>query len=298
MPLKPSGQTPTTSPRAEQPLGVGVAGQRGAALARQLADDRRLEHQVGAEHPQVAVGGMVVEQRDLGHHRVERDGARVVGHDQRTALGRDVLQAARLDPEVVLVQRPQRRQQHVLGELGVEAELVDLDVAGQPAADERERGGHLALPLRQLVGRASAPARAARRAAPRPPARSARPVRPVLAAVVRRRAGRAGRLGSRLGGRVVEQRGGPPAPGPLAGGAATHRRRRRRPPTTGAAVVAAAIGITRASGMAAGPVWRRCPGRRTTLLSTAPTTSGDNGPRRPCRVDEVVEGLPGRSSAA
>ena len=109
MPLKPSGQTPTSSPLPQQPLGVGVAGQRRAGLAGQLADDRRLEHQVGAEHPQVPVRRVVVEQRDLGHHRVQRDGAGVVGDDQRAALGRDVLQPADLDPEVVLVQRAQQR---------------------------------------------------------------------------------------------------------------------------------------------------------------------------------------------
>ena len=110
MPLKPSGQTPTSSPPREQPLGVRVAGQGGAGLAGQLADERQLEDQVGAEQPQVRRPGVVVH-GDLGHQRVERDRAGVVGHDQRAALGRDVLDAADLDPEPLLGERPQQRQQ-------------------------------------------------------------------------------------------------------------------------------------------------------------------------------------------
>jgi hypothetical protein len=41
----------------EQPLGVGVAGQRVAALAGERRDHRQREDEVGGEHPQVAVGG-------------------------------------------------------------------------------------------------------------------------------------------------------------------------------------------------------------------------------------------------
>ena len=69
----------------QQPLGVGVAGQRRAGLAGQLADERHLEDQVGAEHPQVPVRRVLVVQRDLGHQRVQRDRAGVVGDDERAA---------------------------------------------------------------------------------------------------------------------------------------------------------------------------------------------------------------------
>ena len=158
MPLKPSGQTPTSSPELQQPLGVLVARQRRAGLARQRRDDRHREHQVGGEHPQVPVRRVVVVQRELRHRRVDRDRAGVVGDDQRAAVGGHVLHAAGLDPEVLLVERPQRRQRDVVGEVGVEAELVDLVVAGDPAAQERQAAGELALPVgapRRLVDRGS-----------------------------------------------------------------------------------------------------------------------------------------------
>ncbi len=226
---------------------------------------------------------MVVEQRDLGHHRVERDGARVVGHDQRAAVGRDVLQAARLDPEVLLVQRPQRRQQHVLGELGVEAELVDLDVAGQPAADERQSGGHLALPLRQLVGPGPAPARAPRRAAPRSPVRSVR----------------CGVLALTLGVPTGRRRRRPAAARPprlprrAAGwpdGAGTARRRPatpRPPPRRAADGPAGRLVATDRDhpgvrhGCRSG--WRRCPGRPRPSSRPRRRRPATSGPRRPWR---------------
>ena len=147
MPLKPSGQTPTSSPAAQQPLGVRVAGQRLPGLAGQRAEPGRAEDQVGAEHPQVPVRRVVVEQRQRGHHRVERRSCRS-GWPTTSAPPVDghVLQAGRLDPEPLLVQRAERRGQHVLGEVAVEAEVVDLVVAGDPAAQERQAAGDPALP--------------------------------------------------------------------------------------------------------------------------------------------------------
>ena len=62
---------------------------------------------------------------DLRHQRVDGDRAGVVGDDQRATLGGDVLDAAHLDPEPVPVERTQHGQENVLGEVGVEAELVD-----------------------------------------------------------------------------------------------------------------------------------------------------------------------------
>ena len=61
------------------------------------------------------------------------------------ALGRDVLDPPHLDPEPLLVERAQQGQVGVLGEVLVEAELVDGVVARQTAAQERQRLGHLAL---------------------------------------------------------------------------------------------------------------------------------------------------------
>ena len=71
----------------------------------------------------------------------------MVGDHQRAALGREVLHAARLDPEPLLGDRPQAGQQQPLGDLGVEAVLVDLVVAAQPAAQERQELGELGLPV-------------------------------------------------------------------------------------------------------------------------------------------------------
>ena len=64
-----------------------------------------------------------------------------------------VLQALRLDPEPLLEQRPQDRQQDVVGEVGVEAELVGLVLAGQPAAQELQPLGELVLPAGRGGGR-------------------------------------------------------------------------------------------------------------------------------------------------
>ena len=44
-------------------------------------------------------------------------------------------------------ERPQRGEQQPLGDLGVEAVLVDLVVAGQPAPQERQEPGELRLPV-------------------------------------------------------------------------------------------------------------------------------------------------------
>ena len=84
---------------------------------------------------------------DHRHQAVDRDRAGVVGDDQRAALGRDVLDAADLDPEPLLGDRPQRGHEEALGDLRVEAVLVDDVVAGQPAAQERQELGELGLPL-------------------------------------------------------------------------------------------------------------------------------------------------------
>ena len=76
---------------------------------------------------------------DLGHQRVERDRAGVIGDDQCRACGWDVLDPANLDPEPRPIQRAQQGKQDSVGELLVEPELVDLVVPGQPATQEIQR---------------------------------------------------------------------------------------------------------------------------------------------------------------
>ena len=84
---------------------VRVVGMRGdAAAARpQRADDR--------QRPEEVLGQAVDRAAELGldavhdRRRVGRDRARVVGDEQRAALGRDLLEALPLDAEPVLVDR-------------------------------------------------------------------------------------------------------------------------------------------------------------------------------------------------
>jgi hypothetical protein len=109
-----------------------------AELAGQLVDHRQHEDQVRREQPQVPPGGVVVVHGDLHHQAVQRQRPRVVGDDQRAAVLRDVLDALHLDTEVLLVHRPQQGHEHLVGEFGVETEVVDLVVTGEPLAQERE----------------------------------------------------------------------------------------------------------------------------------------------------------------
>ena len=129
----------------QHPLGVLDAGEGRAALAGQRADDRHLEHQVGAQRAQGPVG--VVVHREHRHQAVERHRPGVVGHDERAALGRDVVQAAHLEPEPLLRDRAQRGHEEALGQLTVEAVVVDLVVALEPTARERHQLGEAPLPV-------------------------------------------------------------------------------------------------------------------------------------------------------
>ena len=74
----------------------------------------------------------------------------MVGNDQCATHVRDVFHTAGLDPEVLLVQRPHRGEQHMLGEVGVEAEVIDGVFAGHAPTHEGKRAGDLALPVRHL----------------------------------------------------------------------------------------------------------------------------------------------------
>ena len=108
-------------------------------LACDLAEERRLEDQVRAEHSQVPVRRMVIEQRHLGHHRVEGHGARVVRHDKCARFGRDVLQARGLNPEPRPIERTNQGHEDVLGEIGVESELIDRVVTTATPLNELPR---------------------------------------------------------------------------------------------------------------------------------------------------------------
>ncbi|SCE58027.1 hypothetical protein GA0115252_17026 [Streptomyces sp. DfronAA-171] len=87
-------------------------------------------------------------ERDLEHEPVERQRPRVVRDEQRGPVGRHVLQALHLDTEVLLVQGPQRLQEHALGQLGVVPEVVDLVRAREPPPQEGEPAREPPLPLR------------------------------------------------------------------------------------------------------------------------------------------------------
>ena len=208
MPLKPSGQTPTSSPIASSRSASGLQASVLPGLAGQRAEPGRAEDQVGAEHPQVPVRRVVVEQRQRGHHRVQRQRAGVVGDDQRAA-GRPARCAGRTPP-------PGTTSRTAGGTAGparasvrsaVEAELVDLVVAGDPAAQEGQAAGDPALPVRRgrpggrLGGRGTArgpaPARRRRRAAGSPARHPRRASRPSRAAAAARTASRMRALGPR-----------------------------------------------------------------------------------------------------
>ena len=120
----------------QQPLGVGVAGERVAGLPCDLTHHRHLEDEVRAQHAQVAMRGVLVVEGHLGHRGIQGDDPGVVAHDQRARVGRHVLEPGGLDPEPRPVQRPHQRQEDLVGQLGVEAEVVHPVVTGHPPAHE------------------------------------------------------------------------------------------------------------------------------------------------------------------
>ena len=144
-PLEALGPDAAQLAVGEQPLGVGVGGERGARLAGDLTDHRRLEHQVRPEHAQVPVGRVLVVDGHLGHQGVHRDRAGVVGHDEATTGRRDVVDATHLDPEPRAVERAQHGEVEVPGEVLVEAELVHGVVAGDAATDVGQHRGEVPL---------------------------------------------------------------------------------------------------------------------------------------------------------
>ena len=160
---------------AQHPLGVLAAGQGGATLAGQRArppaSGRPGRRRAAAAHrPAWSWITTIVISPSTGTR------AGVVGDDQGATLGRDVLDAADLDPEPLLRDRPQRGDEEALGDLGVEAVLVDVVVAAHPAAQERQEARELRLPLvaEQLAGRRAGTRPASHRRGCRPTARGPR----------------------------------------------------------------------------------------------------------------------------
>ena len=99
---------------------------------------------------------VVVVDRDHRHQAVDRDRAGVVGDHQRAAVGGDVLDAADLDPEPLLRDRAQRGHEEPLGDLLVEAVLVDDVVAGHAGGAGRPGSGRAAAPTGRRRPRAAA----------------------------------------------------------------------------------------------------------------------------------------------
>src|SRR5205807_4496489 len=131
----------------EQPGRVFRACKRVAALARDLTDEREPERQVGGEQPAVSAGSLV--DRELHHERVQRQRAGVVRDQQSGAARRDVLQPTLLHAPPAIEERPEDGQQHVLGEVGVETEVVDRIRARYASSQECERALEVRLESRR-----------------------------------------------------------------------------------------------------------------------------------------------------
>jgi hypothetical protein len=97
-----------------------------AGLARGLAQHRGVEHHAGGQQVQIAIRRVLVVHRHRGHQAAERQHTGVVGHHQRSAGLRHVLDTADLDPEPRPEQQPQQRRNDCAVEVRIEAELVDV----------------------------------------------------------------------------------------------------------------------------------------------------------------------------
>jgi hypothetical protein len=61
-----------------------------------------------------------------------------------------MMDAYRLNPEPGAIQRPQQREQHVIGEVRVETEFIDGVIAAHSPAREVQQLGQLPVPPRRL----------------------------------------------------------------------------------------------------------------------------------------------------
>src|SRR5690625_4785203 len=85
------------------------------------------------------LGGLLVEQGQLNHERVERDRSRMVPDQECGPFVWHILDAGDLDVEPFAVQGAQRPESDVLGEFGVETELVDVVVARHASRQQVEQ---------------------------------------------------------------------------------------------------------------------------------------------------------------
>jgi hypothetical protein len=90
-------------------------------------------------------------QRDADHRRVPRHDAGVVGHEQRAPVGRYVRDPLGMHPPPAVVQELEQWQRGV-GELLVEAPVVLLVVAAEPAHDGLEAVAGLARQRQRGAG--------------------------------------------------------------------------------------------------------------------------------------------------
>jgi hypothetical protein len=124
--------------RTEQSQRVLAAGQRVPGLAGDGSDERHPERQIRRQEADVPPRRVGIQQTELEDHRVQRNRPRVVAREQHGPVVGHVLEAAPVHPEVAAVQRPDQRREHPFGQLRVEAERVDVVLAGGAAGREVE----------------------------------------------------------------------------------------------------------------------------------------------------------------
>ena len=103
-------------------------------LACQRGEERGLEDQVRAQHAQMPLGGMVIMQGDLRHEGIQGNRPGVIGDDQRATLRGHLLRSAHLYAEPPFVERAKRREEHVVGEVGIETEVIDRVITREAPA--------------------------------------------------------------------------------------------------------------------------------------------------------------------
>jgi hypothetical protein len=82
----------------------------------------------------MAVGGMVIMQGDLRHKGIQGNRPGVIGDDQRATLRGHLLRSAHHYAEPPFVERAKRREEHVVGEVGIETEVIDRVITREAPA--------------------------------------------------------------------------------------------------------------------------------------------------------------------
>ena len=80
------------------------------------------------------MGRMVIMQGDLRHQGIQGNRPGVIGDDQRATVRRHLLRSAHLYAEPSFVERAQRREEHVVGEVGIESEVIDRVITREASA--------------------------------------------------------------------------------------------------------------------------------------------------------------------